>query len=50
MLDHGLILLEMLIEFFEEIEPRLIRYPAIDSKSFRHSVMEFFHINRDSKH
>ena len=50
MLDHGLILLAPLIEFFEEIEPRLIRYHAIDPKSFRHSVMEFCHNHRDSKH
>lgn len=48
MLDRGLILLTPLIEYFEEIEPRLIRYPAIDPKSFRHSVMEFFHSHSDS--
>lgn len=47
MLDRGLILLTPLIEYFEEIEPRLIRYPAIDPKSFRDSVMDFVHNHRD---
>jgi len=43
MLDIGLIRSTTLLAFFEEIEPRLIRYPALDPKSFRASVMDFCH-------
>jgi len=45
MLDIGLIRSTTLLAFFEEIEPRLIRYPALDPKSFRASVMDFCHNN-----
>ena len=30
-------------ELFAQIEPQLIRYPAIDPVSFRVAVWEFFH-------
>ena len=43
MLDIDLIRLSPLLTFFEQIEPRLIRYPALDPKSFRASVMDFCH-------
>jgi len=48
MLDIGLIRSTTLLAFFEEIEPRLIRYPALDPKSFRASVMDFCHNNSQS--
>lgn len=37
----GLIDVRRLRNAFEEIEPLLIRYPAIDAASFRAAVMEF---------
>lgn len=40
MLARGLIEAPKLLSFFEEIEPRLFRYPAIDPKSFRRAVEE----------
>lgn len=40
MLDRQLIEPGRLLSFFEEIEPRLFRYPAIDPKSFRRAVEE----------
>jgi hypothetical protein len=41
MLRSGLILRDVLIRYFTEIEPRLIRYPALDPASFRRVVEEF---------
>lgn len=35
----GLIRSIRLVEFFESIEPTLVRYPAIDPLSFRNSVL-----------
>ncbi len=43
LLQTGLITLPHLHEFFDSIEPELIRYPAIDPASFRKSVLEFCH-------
>lgn len=41
MLLAGLIHPEPLIGFFQQIEPQLIRYPALDHASFRASVIAF---------
>ncbi len=38
MLEEGLVEPSVLLQFFEEIEPRLYRFPAIDPKAFRRSV------------
>lgn len=37
---RGLIGAARLIEFFEAIEPALVRYPALDPASFRHRVLQ----------
>ncbi len=39
--ERGLIEKDRLLEMFALIEPALIRYPAIDSATFRNAVMEF---------
>ena len=41
MLGTGLIQKQRLWEMFRQIEPQLIRYPAIDPASFRAAVREF---------
>ena len=41
MLADGLIGLAELWNFFERIEPQLIRYPALDALKFRAAVFEF---------
>lgn len=41
MAEHGLVSREKLRELFALIEPDLIRYPAIDPRSFREAVREF---------
>ena len=41
MLRFGLIRKETLLHYFLEIEPRLIRYPALDPESFRRIIVEF---------
>ncbi len=41
MLRSGLIAVQRLKEFFVQIEPGLIRYPAVDAKSFRAVVLQF---------
>jgi len=41
MLHSGLIRRDLLLLQFEQIEPLLIRYPALDSGSFRQAVEEF---------
>jgi hypothetical protein len=41
MLQSGLIKLDRLLELFQEIEPNLIRYPAITPAHFRHKVTSF---------
>jgi hypothetical protein len=41
MMARGLIERSRLLEYFETIEPRIYRYPAIDSASFRASVERF---------
>ena len=41
MLREGLIQTDRLREMFAQIEPQLIRYPAIDPASFRTAVTEF---------
>ncbi len=38
MLEQGLIEPSGLLRFFEQIEPRLYRFPAIDPKAFRRAV------------
>ncbi len=42
----GLIQKERLREWFELIEPQLIRYPALDPAAFRAAVTEFCHEDR----
>jgi hypothetical protein len=41
MLDGGLIEKEELLRLYEEIEPQLYRYPALDPPSFRTAVERF---------
>jgi hypothetical protein len=41
MLERGLITKNRLHELFQEIRPRLIRYPAIDEPSFSVAIEEF---------
>jgi hypothetical protein len=41
MFDAGLVLPELLIALFQQIEPLLIRYPALDHASFRAAVSAF---------
>lgn len=38
MIEHGLVDPEHLRQLFEEIEPGLFRYPAIDPAAFRSKV------------
>ena len=45
LVQHGLIERERLREMFIQIEPDLIRYPAIDPASFRDAVTEFCNAN-----
>jgi hypothetical protein len=40
MMARGLVQPERLLEFFDQIEPQLYRYPAIDARSFRRAVEE----------
>jgi hypothetical protein len=40
-LREGLIQTDRLLAMFAQIEPQLIRYPAIDPASFRTAVTEF---------
>jgi hypothetical protein len=40
MIARGLVQPQRLLQFFDEIEPRLYRYPAIDPRSFRRAVEE----------
>jgi hypothetical protein len=42
----GLIDVAHLLEMFVQIEPELIRYPAVDAASFRSAVLEFCDENR----
>jgi len=46
MLKAGMIGLDRMREMFTQIEPQLIRYPAIDPASFRAAVLEFCDENR----
>lgn len=46
MLKDGLIDITKLREMFAQIEPQLIRYPAIDPASFRAVVEKFCHENK----
>lgn len=41
MLRSGLIRRDLLLQQFQQIEPRLIRYPALDPGSFRQAVENF---------
>lgn len=43
MLQCGMIEIGRLLELFAQIEPQLIRYPAIDPASFRAAVTAFCH-------
>jgi hypothetical protein len=45
LLREGLIQKNRLLEMFAEIEPQLVRYPAVDPASFRAAVMEFCNDN-----
>lgn len=42
-LQQGLIEISRLREMFHQIEPQLIRYPAIDAATFRAAVAQFCH-------
>ena len=46
LLCEGLIRADRLRQMFAQIEPQLIRYPAIDPASFRTAVVEFCDENR----
>lgn len=46
MLQAQLIQIDKLSQLFAQIEPQLIRYPAIDPASFRAAVEEFCNANR----
>ena len=46
LLENKLIRVSALLEMFSQIEPELIRYPAIDPESFRAVVMAFVHDNQ----
>jgi Nucleotidyltransferase of unknown function (DUF6036) len=46
MLKEGLIRADKLREMFAQIEPQLIRYPAIDPTSFRDAVQKFCDENK----
>ncbi len=46
MLQSGMVQTDQLREMFAQIEPQLIRYPAIDPMSFRSAVMKFCDENR----
>jgi len=46
MLQSGMIETGRLLELFAQIEPQLIRYPAIDPASFRAAVTAFCHETR----
>jgi len=48
MVSSGLIECERMLEFFFLIEPELIRYPALDPKSFRMTVEQFCQEQPDS--
>lgn len=41
MLRDGLIQKNLLLKFFTQIEPMLIRYPSLDPKTFREVVESF---------
>ncbi len=41
MVRRGLLRPAKLLEYFEQIEPRLYRYPSIDAPSFRRAVEDF---------
>lgn len=41
MLERGLVTAAGLKEYFDAIEPRLYRYPAVDAASFRQAVADF---------
>ncbi|HEV8267918.1 MAG TPA: DUF6036 family nucleotidyltransferase [Thermoanaerobaculia bacterium] len=41
MKERGLVQVERLLSYFEEIEPNLYRFPAIDPKAFRRAVEAF---------
>lgn len=42
MLEHGLVEPARALAYFEEIEPELFRFPAIDPRAFRRRVEEAF--------
>ena len=41
MLAAGLVQRDLLLQYFAQIEPRLIRYPALDPRTFRQAVEAF---------
>jgi hypothetical protein len=49
MLRRGLVERAGLLEYFEAIEPRLYRFPAIDARSFRRAVEDVVVPRRDSE-
>ena len=42
MLDRGLIVREEALAYFEQIEPELFRFPALDPRSYRRRVEDVF--------
>lgn len=48
MLQSGMVETDRLLELFAQIEPQLIRYPAIDPAAFRATVVAFCHDTRGS--
>ncbi len=45
LLDSGMVQKGRLWEMFKQIEPQLIRYPAVDPASFRAAVRDFCDVN-----
>jgi hypothetical protein len=45
MLERNLIASAKAVEYFEVIEPKLYRYPAVDAATFRKAVIEMFGVS-----
>lgn len=46
MVRDGLVRVDMLWQLFNQIEPALLRYPAIHAPAFRATVQDFCHVQR----
>jgi len=49
MIDRGMIETSRLQEFFEQIDPDLVRYPRIDADAFRAKLAAFLESREDAK-